>query len=135
MRWIMVAVLALQSSAADLDAIRREANPDRRGQLALDHAGASLDVARTAYEAGDSAKTEAALQDVSDSVDLAVQSVQIKGSMKMLKRAEMATRQLLRRIEGMAETVGYEERPLVEKLRDHVSGAHDQLLQGIMAKK
>ena len=57
------------------------------------------------------------------------------GDPKFFKRAELSTRQLLRRIEGLAQSMSYEDRVAAEKLRDRVAAIHDDLLQGIMAKK
>jgi hypothetical protein len=54
---------------------------------------------------------------------------------KFFKRTELATRQMLRRIEGMAESMNFEDRSLTDKLRERVAAIHENLLQDIMAKK
>src|SRR6185295_12661320 len=105
MRWLLFAFMSLPNCAADLAAIRQEANLERRSQLAMENAGTALDVARTGYQAGDVEKAEAAMKEVQESVDLAYQSILDTGKVArrdpgLFKRAELASRRLLRRIEG-----------------------------------
>jgi hypothetical protein len=126
--------------AADLASIQQEPSLERRSQLAMDYAGAALDAARTAYQASDFEKTKASLSEVGDAVDLAYDSLQQTGKEarrdpKFFKRTELSTRQLLRRIEGLAESMSFEDRTVAEKIRDRVAAIHDDLLQGIMAKR
>ena len=139
---ILIAFLCLTANlpAADLTSIQQEPNLERRSQLAMDYAGTALDTARTAYQASDLAKTQSALDEVGEAVDLAFDSLQKTGKEarrdpKFFKRTELSTRQLLRRIEGLAESMSFQDRSLVEKLRERVAAIHDDLLQGIMSKK
>ncbi len=141
MRWLLIAAISTaQIYGADLASIRQEPNLERRSQLAMDYANAALDTAHNQYQAGDTAKTEATLGDVGASVDLAYQALldtgkEARRDPKFFKRTELATRQLLRRIEGMAESMSYQDRPVAEKLRDRVAAIHDDLLKAIMSKK
>jgi hypothetical protein len=148
MRWSWIALFTFASAASllaeDLATIQQEPNLERRNQLALDHAGEALNVARAAYQASDLEKTQAALTDMGDAVDLAFHSIPGSGpgsakegrrDPKFLKRTEMATRQLLRRIQGLAESMSYQDRAPAEKLRDRVAAIHEELLTGIMEKK
>ena len=140
MRWLFIMLLTVRIYAADLAAIRQETNPARRSQLALDFASTALDTARNGYQAGDMDKTEAALSEVRESVDLAYQSILDTGKVArrdpgLFKRAELATRRLLRRIEGFAESMSFQDRPLAEKVRDRVGAVHDDLVDAIMSKK
>jgi hypothetical protein len=126
--------------AADLASIQQEPSLERRSQLAMDYAGAALDAARTAYQASDLEKAKTSLSEVGDAVDLAYDSLQQTGKEarrdpKFFKRTELATRQLLRRIEGLAESMSFDDRAVAEKVRDRVAAIHDDLLQGIMSKK
>ena len=140
MRWLLFLLLAVRIYAADLASIRREANLERRSQLALDYASTALDAARGEYQAGDINKAEAALNEVGEAVDLAYQSILDTGKVArrspgLFKRAELATRRLLRRIEGLAESMSFQDRPLAEKVRDRVGAVHDDLVDAIMSKK
>lgn len=142
MRRVLIALSIFTAAlcAADLASIQQEPSLERRSQLAMDYAGAALDAARSAYQSSDLEKTKASLGEVGDAVDLAYDSLQQTGKEarrdpKFFKRTELATRQLLRRIEGMAESMSFEDRAIAEKVRDRVAAIHDDLLQGIMAKR
>lgn len=135
MQWLLIAILAF-----DLASIKNEPNLEKRSELALDHAGTELDEAREAYNAGDVAKMESALGEVGESVELAYHSLTDTGkdarrNPKFFKRAELRTRELMRRLEGIRETVSYQDRALVEVVRDRVAEVHDELLKGIMSKR
>ena len=137
---ITLSLFAASLWAADLASIQQEPSLERRSQLAMDYASAALDAARTAYHASDLDKTKTSLSEVGAAVDLAYDSLQQTGKEarrdpKFFKRTELATRQLLRRIEGLAESMSFQDRAAAEKLRDRVAAIHDDLLQDIMAKK
>jgi len=137
---IALSFFAANLRAADLASIQQEPSLERRSQLAMDFAGAALDAARTAYQASDLEKTKTSLGEVGDAVDLAYDSLQQTGKEarrdpKFFKRAELSTRQLLRRIEGMLDSMSFDDRALAENVRDRVAAIHDDLLQGIMAKR
>lgn len=123
--------------AIDLNSVRNEPNPGRRSELAMENANAALDAAKDAYNAGDGRKMQAALDEVADSVDLAYDSLagEAHRNTKAFKKAEKASRELLRRLEGLRELVDVDVRGQVDKVRDRVSVAHDNLLNGIMRKK
>jgi hypothetical protein len=99
-----------------------------------------MDAARDASSAGESEKVKAAVEELRDSVDLAYQSLVDSGksarrSPKFFKRAELKTRELMRRLEGLAQAVDAEDRVFVVSVRDRVSQVHDNLIQDIMQKK
>jgi len=126
--------------AFDLASIKLEPNLERRSERAVDNASAAMDLARDASTAGDSAKIKAAVEEVRDSVDLAYQSLVDSGkgarrNPKFFKRAELKTRELMRRLEGLAQSVDSDDRIFVESVRDRVSKVHDDLIQDIMQKK
>lgn len=126
--------------AIDLASIQQEPNLERRNQLAMESANSALDAARTAYQANDLDKTRASLDEAGEAVSLAYSSLKQTGKEarrdpKFFKRTELATRQMLRRIEGIAEAMNFEDRSLVNKLRERVTVIHENLLQDIMAKK
>jgi hypothetical protein len=132
----MIALLILVL-AFDLGSIRNEPNPDRRSDLAIDNANAVLDQAKEASSAGNNAKFDAALGEIGDSVDLAYESLagEAHRSTKAFKKAEQRTHLLLRRLDSFRELVDIDDRIKVDKLRERVSAAHDNLLNGIMKKK
>jgi hypothetical protein len=126
--------------AIDLNSVQQEPNLEKRNQLAIECANSALDTARTAYQANDLDKTRASLDEAGEAVSLSYESLKQTGKEarrdpKFFKRTELATRQMLRRIEGMAEAMNFEDRALVDKLRERVTAIHENLLQDIMAKK
>ena len=126
--------------ATDLASVRQEPNLEKRNQLAIEFANSALDAARTAYQSNDLDKTRASLDEVGEAVSLAYSSLKQTGKEarrdpKFFKKTELATRQILRRIDGMAEGMNFEDRSLVDKLRERVTAIHENLLQDIMSKK
>jgi hypothetical protein len=126
--------------AFDLTAIKLEPNLERRSERAIDNASAAMDAARDASSAGDEAKMKASLEELRDSVDLAYQSLVDSGksarrSPKFFKKAELKTRELMRRLEGLAQAVDSDDRAVVEGVRDQVSKVHDDLIRDLMQKK
>jgi hypothetical protein len=126
--------------ALDLASVKTEPNLERRSELALDYAGSAFDSAREAYNGGDGDKAKTALAEVAESVDLAYQSLEDTGksarrSPKFFKKAELKTRDLMRRLDGLAKSVSLDDRELVEKVHDRVAAVHDNLIREIMKKK
>jgi hypothetical protein len=137
------AVLALTicgSLRADLSKARAENNLEKRSQLALENAQVEYRAARDAYNKGDNQQTATAIGEIQESVTLAVTALRQTGkdprkSPKYFKRAEIETRDLLRKLEGFQHEMGYDDRPMLEKLRENVQQAHDELLLGLMEGK
>ena len=126
--------------AFDLTAIRLEPNLERRSERAMDNAATAMDAARDASTAGELEKLKAGLEDLRASVDLAYQSLVESGKSarrnpKFFKRAELKTRELMRRLQGLEQAVDADDRPLVESVRERVSKVHDDLIQDLMQKK
>jgi hypothetical protein len=135
MTWLVLLILAM-----DLSSVKSEPNLEHRSELAIANANQALDMARNAYDSGDASKTDVALKEVEESVDLAYDSLAQTGkdprkSPRYFKKAEMSLRMLLRRLEGVGQNFGLADRPRIEALRNHVSEIHDNLIQGIMSKK
>jgi hypothetical protein len=139
MKTAIFLLTAMICAASDLASIRNEASLERRSELALDYANQAIDQAKEAYAAGDTAKTEAALGELKEAVDVAYDALSNSGKDprkdKFHKRAELRTRELIRRLDGLAQTVSFEDRDAVSRIRDHVAEVHDNLLKGIMSKK
>jgi hypothetical protein len=132
-------ILAL-TLAFDLTSVQSEANLEKRSERALDYANLALDAARDDYNSGNYDKSQNELQEVCDSVDLAYQSLSDTGKdphrdPKFFKRAELRTRELLRRLEGLGQGMSQVDRGTLDKVRARISEVHDNLLNGIMSKK
>jgi len=135
MHWLLIVFLAF-----DLGVVKSEANLERRSDRALENANSALDTARDAYSAADLAKTQSALEEAGESVELAYHSLEETGKDARrnpgpFKRAELRTRELLRRLEGLRESFSVADRQTIDKVRDRVADIHDDLLKAIMGKK
>ncbi len=138
---VAFAVLAAAPAWASLDAAKAEPNLEKRAVLALDNAGRALKSAQDGYLAqGDMKQVGASLEEVSASVELAYDSLQQthkvpSRSPKYFKKAEIETRELLRRIEDFREQMSVDDRDEIDKVRAVVQKAHESLLEGIMGGK
>jgi hypothetical protein len=136
----MTHLILVLTLAFDLTAIQSEPNLEKRSERALDYANLALDAARDDYNSGNYDKSQNELQEVCDSVDLAYQSLSDTGKdprkdPKFFKRAELRTRELLRRLEGVGQGMSQVDRGTLDKVRERISEVHDNLLNGIMSKK
>lgn len=135
----MTLFLALALAFADIASVKAEPNPDKRSDLALENANRALDEARDAYQAGNMQKTDAELEEVRQSVDLSLDSLEKSGqkprNSKYYKRAEIALRKMLRRLAGFRDEMSIDDRKPLEDVATRVQEVHDRLLSEIMTKK
>jgi RNA polymerase-interacting CarD/CdnL/TRCF family regulator len=122
---------------ADLQRAMSEPNLEKRSQLALDNAAAAYKNARAAYDKGDLEAVSAAIKEVQESVDLAHASLTKTGkdprkNPKWFKKAEITTRDLLRRLESFQQEMSFSDRPLLDACKTRVTQVHDELLVGLM---
>jgi hypothetical protein len=121
---------------ADLKRAMAETNLEKRSGLALDNAAAALKAARDAYDKNDSDLTAKDATEIQESVNLAYESLMQSGknprNSNWFKKAEIATRDLSRKIESFQEQMSFTDRPMLEKLKADVQKVHDDLLMGVM---
>jgi hypothetical protein len=124
---------------ADLKRAMAEPNLERRSSLALENAAAALKSARAAYDKGDNDEVAKEVAEVLESVDLAAASLEQSGKnprrSAWYKKAEIATRDLSRRINDFENQMSYVDRPLVDKVKARVQEVHEELLMGVMEGK
>jgi hypothetical protein len=138
---VAIAVSLALASQGDLDSIKAEPRPERRAERALDCAELALKAAQEAYVVkGDIKRTGAALEEVSEAVQLAHAALKEthknpSKSPKHFKRAEIKTRELLRRLTDFREQMSVEDRDLADKTRTVIQKVHEELLEGIMGGK
>ncbi len=137
-----LALLMISSvvSAFDLSSVKNEPNLEKRSELALNNAAAALQIVKDTYERGDMEKAKAAADEVGESVELAYSCLMDTGknarkNPKFFKKAELSTRQILRRLEGMVDSMSVDDRPFLESVRARVATVHDDLITAIMGKK
>jgi hypothetical protein len=142
-RSILTALIALALAPAlhaDLKKALAEPDLEKRSKLALDNAVAAYQAARDAYQTGQMEQVKAGIDEMEQSVDLASQSLNDTGknprkSPRYFKSAELATRDLTRRIASFQDQMSYSDRPLLDKVKARVQQVHDELLLGLMEGK
>lgn len=140
MRLAVLMLTLVAGLRADLQAVRSEPNLEKRSEKAMLNAESALDAARKAYEGGDMKAVGAALTEIGDSIALTRESLDNSGrnarkSPKYFKKAELALRKLMRRLDSFRLELGVDERPPVEKLIQTAHSAHDHILEAIMGTK
>ncbi len=138
--YLLVTVLLANLLAVDLAAIKAEPKLEKRSELALKYANDAVDAARNAYKKGDLGASRAALSQVQEGVELSYDSLMATGEdprkhSKPFKKAEKATRQILRRLDSLSDLMSAFDRGAVDPVHRSVSDIHDKLITGIMGKK
>ena len=133
-------VLLAAPSAADLASIKAEPNLERRAGRLTAYADRRVDGLRKLYREAKWEEVQTALSEVAEACELAARSLFDTGknpsrSPKHFKRAELAMRGLIRRLDTFGQEVSFEERPAVGKTRERVHHVHRELLDGIMGIK
>jgi primosomal protein N'' len=126
--------------SAGLQKAMAEPNLEKRSKLALDNANEVYQAARADYDKGDATSLAADIKEIQDSVELAYTSLKDTGKdprkhSKWFKRAEIDTRDLLRRLDAFQRDMSFEDRPMLDKLIARVQKIHDDLLLGLMEGK
>jgi hypothetical protein len=125
---------------ADLKKAMAEPDLEKRSGLALDNAASALKQTRSAYQDGESAKVSSGIAEILESVELAEASLAKTGknprkSPKWFKRAEIATRDLVRRLDSFQNEMAFDDRQALEKLKAKLQQVHEDLLMGLMEGK
>jgi hypothetical protein len=135
----MTLAVVILLAFADIAAIKAEPDLNRRSELALMNADQKIDEAREAYQAGNEQGEQAAISQVSESVEISYaalkESSDTPRKSKYYKRAELKLTALMRRLSGFRDEVNFEFRPNVEAVLKRMSDIHDDLLSDIMSKK
>ena len=128
------------SLRADLKPALAQPNLGKRSKLALDNAAVALKAAREAYGKGDNEKVAAAIAEIQQSVNLAYDSLMQTGknprnSPRWFKPAEMATRELSKKLDTLQRDMEYADRAMLDQVKTRVQQVHDELLLGLMEGK
>jgi len=136
---VTIAIIAVFFVFADISAVKMEPNLERRSDLAIENANQAIDNARAAYLAGDMKKTESDLNEIRESVEVSLDSLDSSGKKPRnnphFKRAELRIGKLLRRLSGLRDEMSADDRKPVEEVAARLQEIHDHLLSEIMSKK
>jgi hypothetical protein len=141
---VLVALIALGSWAAaetpnSLEAVKREAIPERRARLATDYARAAVKRVALLYREGKREAGESLLREIQVAVELTQQSLDSTGrparkNPKHYKRAEIHTRRLLGELDDLDRKLSYDEHDELQAVRARVEQVNQELLMSIMTK-
>ena len=125
---------------ADLAAVKSEPRLERRSELALEHALATVDRARDAWRGSKDGEFRRALEEIREAAELSYQSLLDTGKParrhpKYFKRAEKSLRALMKKLDALEQEVGVEGAPAVAGVHKRASDLHDQIVLDIMTRK
>ena len=138
MKRMALAVLLFSAAClhADLKRALAEPNLEKRSGLALENAAAALASARAAYDKGDNAQVSKDAAEILESVELAATSLDQSGKnprrSNSFKKAEIATRDLSRRLQDFQDQMSNFDRPLLDNGKARGQQVHDELLLEVM---
>ncbi|MDX2179891.1 MAG: hypothetical protein SFV18_09885 [Bryobacteraceae bacterium] len=131
----MIALLLL--GAIDMAAVKAEPDSIKRGFLALDYAFERLaDARKQAGEGGTVEAFKAAADEVAAGAEFSVEAFK-SGRRKTgdFKKAEVRTRDLLRRLETLRQDAPLDDRPLVEAVEKRVRAVQEELLSMVLGRR
>jgi molecular chaperone GrpE (heat shock protein) len=133
MTWLAMIVLA--ASGTDLDQIRAEPDPPKRAQKAIDFSGQRLSDARDRASEGDFEGVQAALLQVAEAAELALEATQAKRNVGAMKKVEQKCRDILRRLETLKVDLPVDERDVVDPVEQRVHRVQERILDSIMGRR
>ena len=133
--------LTLCLGAADLEAVKKEPDAQKRSNLALDVAVAALKDARALPgEGGSSADLQKDMDTMIEAVELSLKSLRDTGKRpnklaQAYKRGELKTREMQKQMENLVQALAFDNRPPAEKAQAQLNVLHDEFLFGVMSGK
>jgi len=132
--FLLIITSGLTQAQSLLGELNQEHDPAKRSELALVLADESLDHARDFYHSGAMEKGDAALENMTSALSACVQSLAISNKARFYKRAELRVAYLQRRMSGLVEDLGVQERGWAEQSKRKLEEIHDKILDGVMRK-
>jgi hypothetical protein len=112
---------ALCLGAADLEAVKKEPDLERRSEKALDAAMEAVKLARALPAEGGS------LADLQKDMDAVIDAVELSLQLK--------TREIQKQIDILIQALAFDNRPPAEKAQARMNVLHDEFLFGVMSGK
>ncbi len=133
--------LTLCLGAADLEAVKKEPDPEKRSDKALDAAAEILKQARALpTEGGSIDDLQKDMDTMIEAVELSLKSLRDTGKRpnkltRYYKRGELKTREMQRQMENLIQALAFDNRPPAEKAQARLTVLHDEFLFGVMSGK
>jgi hypothetical protein len=124
-------VIEAHQSFIELEA---ERDPGRRSDKALLLADSAFDSAREFYTKGEIKKGDAELENMTKALTACVGSLETARKARFYKKAELRVAFLQRRLQGLLDNLGVQERGWAEYTQRKLDDIHDKLLDGVMRK-
>lgn len=138
---ISLLCFSLCLGAADLDAVKKEPDLEKRSDRALDVAMETLKVARALpSEGGSLADLEKSMDTMIEAVELSLKSLRDTGKkpnklVRSYKRGELKTREMQKHLGNLIQALDFDNRPPAEKAQARLNVLHDEFLFGVMSGK
>jgi hypothetical protein len=139
--WLLLLCQAGTAATVDLEAVKREPDPGKRAEQALEVASQALKRARALPVTGGSeADLAKDLTTMVNAVELSLQSLAGTGRKpsklsRYYKKGELRTREMVRQLENLIADIAFDSRPPAEKARDRMVELHEEYLLGVMSGK
>jgi hypothetical protein len=112
----------------------QDVDPEKRYMAAFQAANKAIDASRAA------GMDKQELDTAAGEVEKVLEILESTGkppykNAKHYKKAELKTREILRRIDTLLRDAGVDERDILQTAHDRVQRVHEKLLEGVMMKK
>jgi hypothetical protein len=114
--------------------LAQDVDPEKKYMPAFDAANKAIDASRAAGM--DKQELDRAAGEVEKVLQILVDTGKPPyKNAKHYKKAELKTREILRRIDTLLRDAGIDEREALQSAHDRVQAVHEKLLEGVMMKK
>lgn len=128
-----VAAFAAERTLAQLKAEVATAKPQDQAKLYAAIAGLEMDQAESLFNSGDVQKGQAAVSDTTLDCENAAKAA--VASRKRLKETEISLRKISERMDALAKSAEFENRPPIRAAVDRIDQARNNLLNAMFKKK
>lgn len=131
---LLAGSMGMSAGQSFLTELKSEHDPGKRSELALDFADEAFASARAQYAKGEVHRGDALLDQMTAALQECASSLDSAHKAKYYKKAEMKVAYLQRRMQGLLDDLGAEERGWAEFTNRKIEQIHDKLLDGVMRK-
>lgn len=131
---VSLLVLSTSANATVTDKNGDDRDPGKRSSIELQQAETAFDNARAAYDGGRTDKGDAALEEMTKALDACLKSLGTAHKARLYKKAELKVALLQRRMSGLLDDIGIEQRGWAEQTNRKLDEIHDKLIMGAMSK-
>lgn len=134
MTLLLLATGFLSSGQIPMAELKSERDPVKRSDRALAIADQAFDNAKGFYGNGAIQKGDAQLEDMMNALNECVSSLSEAHKSRFYKKPELRVANLQRRLQGLLDEIGAEERGWAEYTQRKLAETHDKLLNGVMSR-